>query len=91
MSITAPTTDGWADGTKIDTYTLVPPVAPLALAKGVNNIYYASNGPATADGTVDPSLQCIISPALYNSGRKKVSVARTKGTRTKSTLRGKSC
>jgi hypothetical protein len=71
--------------------TTVLDIQPLDLASGVNNIYYSSNGPATADGTVDPSLQCIVSPAIYNNGRKKVSVARTKGTRTKSTLRGKSC
>ena len=63
MSITAPTTDGWAEGTVIDTATLG--IAPLVLAPGVNNIYYSSNGPATADGTVDPSLQCIITPYLY--------------------------
>ena len=63
MSVTAPTTDGWAEGTVIDTATLG--IAPLVLAPGVNNIYYSSNGPATADGTVDPSLQCIITPYLY--------------------------
>ena len=34
-------------------------VTPLTLASGANAIYVASNGPATADGTVDPSLQGI--------------------------------
>jgi hypothetical protein len=58
MSVTAPTTDGWDNGTVIDTTVL--DIQPLDLASGVNNIYYSSNGPATADGTVDPSLQYTI-------------------------------
>jgi hypothetical protein len=63
ISVTAPTTDGWEDGYEIDTATLG--IAPLVLAPGVNNIYYSSNGPATADGTVSPSLQVKITPVLY--------------------------
>ena len=63
MSVTAPTTDGWANGTVIDTATLG--IAPLSLTAGVNNIYYSSNGPATADGEVDPSLQCVITGNSY--------------------------
>ena len=64
MSVTAPTTNGWPDGTVIDTATLG--IAPLNLTAGVNNIYYSSNGPATADGTVDPSLQAIITPNIFS-------------------------
>jgi len=65
MSVTAPTTDGWEDGTVIDTFTYSPAVTPLTLSAGVNNIYYSSNGALTADGTVDASLQAIINPVIY--------------------------
>lgn len=58
VSVTAPTTDGWANGTVIDTTTLG--ITVLTIPPGVNTIYYSSNGPATADGTVDPSLQMIM-------------------------------
>lgn len=63
LSYTAPTVDGWPDGTVIDTATLG--LTPLTLAAGANNIYYSSNGPATADGTVDPSLRCIFNNYLH--------------------------
>ena len=59
VSVTAPTVDGWADGTIIDTSNYG--VTPLTLAVGANNVYFSSNGPTTADGTVDPSLQATIS------------------------------
>ena len=65
LSVTAPTTDGWPDGTVIDTATLG--VSPLSISAGVNNIYYSSNGPATADGTVDPSLQFLVTNNQYSS------------------------
>jgi hypothetical protein len=55
LSYTAPTPDGWPNGTILNSSDLG--LTPLKLAPGVNNIYYSSNGPATADGTVDPSLQ----------------------------------
>ena len=58
ISVTAPTPDGWEDGTVIDTANLG--VTPLTLAPGVNNVYYSSNGAATADGEVDPSLQATV-------------------------------
>jgi len=64
MSVTAPTTDGWANGTVIDTATLG--ITPLTLSPGVNNIYYSSNGSATADGTVDPSLQATIENVVFD-------------------------
>lgn len=89
LSVTAPTTDGWEDGTVIDTATLG--IAPLVLAPGVNNIYYSSNGPATADGTVDPSMQCIISNQIYNQGRAKATSRSKTTTRSKSVLRDKTC
>ena len=66
LSVTAPTTDGWADGTVIDTATIAG-ITPLTLAPGVNNIYVSSNGPATADGTVDPSLQMTFSGTFVTS------------------------
>jgi len=65
LSVTAPTTDGWSDGTVIDTFALRS--NPLTLEPGENNIYYSSNGPDTADGEVDPSLQAIVTPVLYTS------------------------
>lgn len=65
MSVTAPTTDGWADGYQIDTYALG--YTPLSLASGNNNIYYSSNGPTTADGTVDPSLQAIFGGRYFTT------------------------
>jgi hypothetical protein len=54
VSVTAPTVDGWEDG------TVVGFGQSLTLAPGANDIYVSSNGPATADGTVDPSLQGIL-------------------------------
>lgn len=65
ISVTAPTTDGWANGTVIDTANLG--VTPLTLAPGVNNVYYSSNGAATADGTVDASLQATVGGKYYSS------------------------
>ena len=67
ISVTAPTPDGWADGTVIDTAGLG--ITPLTLAPGVNNVYYSSNGPATADGTVDASLQAIVAGTQYGRGQ----------------------
>jgi len=64
VSVTAPTTDGWADGTVIDTAGGLYDVTPLTLYPGQNDIYVSSNGPATADGTVDPSLQMTIGTGL---------------------------
>ena len=66
VTVTAPTTDGWANGTVIDTSTGAYGITPLTLAPGANNVYYSSNGPSTADGTVDPSLQATIS-GTFNS------------------------
>lgn len=57
-TMTAPTTDGWANGTVINFTN------PITLAPGSNNIYVSSNGPATADGTVDPSLQATVSGTI---------------------------
>ena len=64
LSYTAPTPDGWANGTVLDAKLLG--LTPLTLAAGVNNIYYSSNGPATADGTVDPSLQMTLAGEYNN-------------------------
>jgi hypothetical protein len=61
VSVTAPTVDGWANGTVVD-FT-----EPLTLASGANAIYVSSNGPATADGTVDSSLQGIMGGSYDNS------------------------
>jgi len=57
VSVTAPTPDGWANGTIIDTADGNYGITPLTLAPGVNTIYVSSNGASTADGTVDSSLQ----------------------------------
>jgi hypothetical protein len=75
ISVTAPTPDGWADGTVIDTADLG--VTPLTLAPGVNNIYYSSNGALTADGETDESLQCIISDqsSYFKEGYSAVSTS----------------
>ena len=59
VSVTAPTTDGWADGTFVNVI-LEGNNTPLTLAPGVNNVYYSSNGAKTADGNVDASLQAIL-------------------------------
>jgi hypothetical protein len=67
VSVTAPTPDGWEDGTIIDTADGTYGVEPLALADGVNNIYVSSNSGTTADGTVDPSLQATITPQIYTA------------------------
>lgn len=66
ISVTAPTPDGWADGTVIDTAGLG--VTPLTLAPGVNNVYYSSNGADTADGTVDSSLQMTVGGSYGSLG-----------------------
>jgi hypothetical protein len=65
LSVTSPTTDGWADGTVIDTADGSYGVTPLTLAPGDNTVYIASNGPATADGEVDPSLQMTFSGTFW--------------------------
>ena len=57
VSVTAPTPDGWASGSFISLRDYGNQF--LTLTPGVNNIYFSSNGPATADGTLDPSLQGI--------------------------------
>ena len=54
VSVTASTTDGYPNN------TIVTFPSPLTLAPGANNIYVSSNGPSTADGTVDASLQGIM-------------------------------
>jgi hypothetical protein len=56
-TITAPTPDGWANGTVIDFSDYSQAVT---LAPGANDVYFSSNGPDTADGTVDPSLQATV-------------------------------
>jgi hypothetical protein len=70
LSYTAPTTDGWANGTVIDTVPLSQVanngVIPLTLAPGSNNIYYSCCGANIADGTVDPSLQATFAGDYYN-------------------------
>jgi len=63
VSVTAPTTDGWANGTVVDFANYNQAVT---LAVGANNIYVSSNGPATADGTVDASLQGTFSGTYWN-------------------------
>ena len=65
VSVTAPTTDGWANGTVVDTATIG--ITPLTLAVGANAVYYSSNGPAYADGTVDASLQGTFSGSYENN------------------------
>jgi len=67
VSVTAPTVDGWADGTVIDSADYG--VTPLTLAPGVNNIYYSSNGSNLADGATDESLQAIIEGTIYGEGK----------------------
>jgi len=67
VSVTAPTVDGWADGTVIDSADYG--VTPLTLAPGVNNIYYSSNGSNLADGETDESLQCIIGGSYGSLGK----------------------
>jgi len=66
VSVTAPTADGWADGTIIDTTDPSYGVTPLTLSVGDNTVYYSSNGFSTADGTVDPSHQGTILPVWLN-------------------------
>jgi hypothetical protein len=66
LTVTAPTTDGWANGTVIDTTDGTYGITPLTLAPGANDVYYSSNGPATADGEVDPSLQATVSGTYWN-------------------------
>jgi hypothetical protein len=51
VSVTAPTVDGWEDGTVVN----IP--GSLELATGSNNLYLSSNGASEADGEVDSSLQ----------------------------------
>ncbi len=65
VSVTAPTTDGWANGTVIDTSDGTYGITPLTLTVGANSIYLSSNGPATADGEVDPSLQGIFGGRIH--------------------------
>lgn len=60
VSVTAPTVDGWADGTVIDTSDGTYGITPLTLAPGVNNIYYSSNGYNLASSDTDESLQATI-------------------------------
>lgn len=55
VSVTASTVDGWENGFFINTFGMN--ITPLTLAPGANDIFVSSNGPLTADGTVDPSLQ----------------------------------
>ena len=68
LSYTAPTVDGWANGTIINTST-VGGVTPLTLTAGVNNVYYSSNGSSTADSATDESLQGIITQNIYTGNR----------------------
>lgn len=63
LTYTAPTTDGWANGTVIDTYALN--LNPINLAPGVNNVYYSSNGASTADGTQDASMLATVDGTYY--------------------------
>ncbi len=60
VSVTAPTVDGWENGTVVGFDT------PLTLAVGANAIYVSSNGADTADGTVDSSLQGIMGGNYVN-------------------------
>jgi hypothetical protein len=54
VSVTAPTPDGWEDGTVVN----IP--GSLELAPGSNNLYLSSNGANEASGDTDSSLQGII-------------------------------
>ena len=49
----------------VDTATIG--ITPLTLAVGDNAVYYSSNGPAYADGTVDASLQGTFSGSYENN------------------------
>jgi hypothetical protein len=60
VSVTAPTVDGWENGTIVTFDT------PLTLAPGANNIYVSSNGPSTASSDTDPSLQGVFSGSYVN-------------------------
>jgi hypothetical protein len=60
LTVTSPTVDGWENGDIIDTSDGTYGITPLTLVPGSNTVYYSSNGPATADGEVDPSLQATI-------------------------------
>ena len=62
-SVTAPTTDGWANGTVID---FADYNKSVTLATGTNAIYVSSNGASIADETVDPSLEGIFSGTYWN-------------------------
>ncbi|MFA5871074.1 MAG: carbohydrate binding domain-containing protein [Candidatus Paceibacterota bacterium] len=78
LSVTSPTTDGWANGTVIDTADPSYGVTPLTLASGANTVNFSSNGPATADGEVDPSLQATFQNVLtqYTSKTRATAVGR---------------
>lgn len=62
--------NGWENGLERDGYN-INAITPLTLAPGVNNIYYSSNGPDTADGEVDPSLQMIVGGRIKTGGSNK--------------------
>ena len=59
VSVTAPTVDGWANGTVVDTQD-IDNFVPLKLKPGTNNIYISSNGHDTVDGKVNPSLRMML-------------------------------
>jgi len=60
LSVTAPTVEGWANGTVVDTTDGTHNITPLTLAAGDNTVYISSNGSTLADSNTDESLQCTL-------------------------------
>jgi hypothetical protein len=58
LSVTAPTVEGWENGTVIDTKALG--LSPITLAPGDNTVYLSSNGSPLADSDTDESLQVTV-------------------------------
>jgi len=67
LSVTAPTVEGWANGTVIDSAIEQPTFQGFTLAPGANTFYLSSNGSDLADGETDESLQVTVSGLLGTS------------------------
>jgi hypothetical protein len=60
LSVTAPTVEGWENGTVIDSAIEQPTFKGFTLAPGANTFYLSSNGSNLADGETDESLQVTV-------------------------------
>jgi hypothetical protein len=67
LSVTAPTVEGWANGTVIDSAIEQPTFKGFTLNPGSNTFYLSSNGSPLADGATDESLQVTVSGLLGES------------------------